>query len=367
MICCVFSLAVFLLPTLSARAEQTVRVAVAGPMVGTSYAVGVQYKVGVNAALKALPDEKLLGRPVKMSLHNDNCDAFIAEGVALMLVEQPPAVVIGHSCSGATIAAAPIYAEHKVLQITPASTNPQVTEMGIQTIFRMIGRDDLQGKLAAERIARRHRGKRIGVLSFQSTYAVGLAAAAVETLREHGIFPVIHVEMAKGSQPSYADQIETLMTHQVEVLFLVGGGLDCAVFLRQARQMEADFAVISTDTLVSDVFVQTAGPASENVPFTFPPDATTLPTTAPAVAVIEALNEKPAGYTLLAYAAVQVWIEGVQRARSFDAGQVAAAIRQAPIPTILGEVSFDHKGDIITQSPLFSWYVWKDGQRVAAD
>ncbi len=367
MICCIFSLAMFQFLTQSVWAEQAVRVAVAGPMVGTSYAVGVQYKVGVNAALKALPDGKLLGRPVEMSLHDDNCDAFIAEGVALELVEQPPAVVIGHSCSGATIAAAPIYAEHKVLQITPASTNPQITEMGIPTIFRMIGRDDLQGRLAAERIAERHRGKRVGVHSFHGAYSVGLAAAAVQALQEHGIAPVIHVEMTKGSQASYADQIEALMAQQVEVLFLVGGGLDCAVFLRQARQMEAEFLVISTDTLVSDVFVQTAGPAAENVPFTFPPDAANLPTTASAVAAIEALNQKPAGYTLLAYAAVQVWIEGVQRAQSFDAVQVAAAIRQAPLSTILGKISFDHKGDITTPSPLFSWFVWKDGQRVAAD
>lgn len=364
---CIFGLSTFLLPIRTAWAGQPVRVAVAGPMVGTSYSVGVQYKVGVNAALKALPDGKLLGRPVVTTLHDDNCKTPIAESVALEIVKHPPAVVIGHSCSGATIAAAPIYAEHRVLQITPASTNPQVTEMGIPTIFRMIGRDDLQGELAAERIAERHRGKRIGVHSFQGDYSVGLAAAALEALRSRGIEPVVQIELVKGSQASYADQIEALMARQVEVLYLVGGGLDCGVFLRQARQMGAQFDVISSDTLISDVFLQTAGPAAENIPFTFPPDAAALSTAAKAVQTIEALDQEPAGYTLLAFAAAEVWIEGVRRAQSFDAAQVAAAIRRAPVSTILGDVSFDHKGDIITQSPPFAWFVWKDGQRVAAD
>ncbi|NCC25365.1 MAG: hypothetical protein EOM25_09245 [Deltaproteobacteria bacterium] len=358
------------LATILARtlwAAEPVRVVVAGPMVGTSYAVGVQYQVGVNAALKTLPDGILLDRPVEVSLYDDNCKDTIAESVAREIVENPPAVVIGHSCSGATIAAAPIYAEHGVLEITPASTNPKVTEMGISTIFRMIGRDDLQGKLAAERIATRYNGRRIGVISFHGAYSRGLAAAAVEALKGYGISPVIHVQDVKGTQPSYIDKIEIIMAAELDVLYLVGGGTDCAVFLRQARQLGADFDVVGSDTLVSEVFLQAAGPAAEGVPFTFPPDAATLSTAAPAVEAIEALGHEPVGYTLLAYAALQVWIEGVRRSQSFDAGRVAASIRQGPITTILGDVAFDAKGDITTQSPPFAWYMWKDGQRVAAD
>ena len=358
---------VFLLAWSRPALAETVRIAIAAPMVGTSYVVGVQYQVGVTAALKALPDGKLLGRPVEVSLHDDGCAPTLAEAVALELVEHPPALVVGHSCSGATIAAAPIYAKQNVLQITPASTNPQVTEMGISTIFRMIGRDDVQGVLAAQRLAQRHKDQRIGIVSFRSAYSEGLTSSAVMALAVHGIIPVLHIQQVKGSEPSYVDQIEALMEHEIEVLYLAGGGLDSGVFMRQARQMGADFTVISGDTLVSEVFVQAAGPAAEGIPFTFPPDAAKLSTAAPAVAAIKALGQEPAGYTLLAYAAIQIWVEGVNRAGSFEAERVAAAIRQGPITTILGNVVFDAKGDITTDSPTFAWFVWRDGQRVAAD
>jgi len=349
------------------HAASPVRIAVVGPMLGTSSAVGVQYQAGVNAALQNLPDGALLGRPIDVSLHDDSCENEIAVAVAGMLVRQPPDVVIGHSCSGATIAAAPIYAKHDVLQITPASTNPKVTEMGIETIFRMIGRDDLQGVLAARRIARDHADKRIGVMSFPAEYSTGLSATAVSALAEHGITPVIHLQQVKAAQPSYADQIETLMDHEVEVLYLAGGALDSGIFMRQARQMGAEFAVISSDTLVSEVFVEAAGPAAHGVPFTFPPDMASLPATGPAVETIKALGHEPMGYTLLAYAAIQVWAEGVRRAGSLAAQEVAAAIRANPIATILGQVGFDEKGDIQTESPPFVWYVWKEGQRVVMD
>lgn len=350
---------------LAGRAADPVTLAIAGPMVGTSFSVGVQYKVGVSAALQTLP-EGLLGRPVHVKTYDDGCNSSIAEKVALDLVQDPPAVVIGHSCSMATIVAAPIYARHQVLQITPASTNPKVTGMGIGTIFRMIGRDDVQGELAVERIATRHAGKRIGVFYFHGDYSMGLTRTAMEGLARHDIKPVKAI-MGTASASSYGGIIQEFTDAGVEVLYLVGGALDSGVFLRQARQMDALFHVISSDTLVSKVFIEAAGAAGEGVPFTFPPEAAKLSTSQPAVAAIRASGLEPVGYTLLAYAAAQTWIEGVRRANSFDAGRVAAAIRSGPIETILGPVSFDEKGDIQTTYPPFSWYAWKGGKRVAMD
>ena len=362
---CILSLAAVLtsLPR-QVYAENPVTLAIAGPMVGTSFSVGIQYKVGVTAAIQSLSDGKLLGRPVILKTYDDSCSASIAEKVALDMMQEPPAVVIGHSCSMATIASAPVYASHHVLQITPASTNPGVTEMGIQTLFRMIGRDDVQGEVAAERIATLHAGKKIAVLSFPGGYSQGLTETAIAALQKRGIKPVKTI-LAVASASSYIDNIETLIDAGIEVLYLVGGGLDSGVLLRQLRQLNTSIHVISSDTLVSKVFIEAAGAAGEDIPFTFPPEAAELSTSKPAVEAINKMGLEPAGYTLLAYAATQSWIEGVRRANSFDADLVAAALRKAPVETILGPVSFDQKGDIHTSYPAFSWYRWKDGKRVA--
>ena len=349
-----------------AAAEDSVTIAIAGPMVGTSFSVGVQYKVGVTAALQSLPDGKLLGKNVAVKIYDDSCSKSIAEKVAIELTQTLPEVVIGHSCSIATIAAAPLYARHNLLQITPASTNPKVTEMGITTLFRMIGRDDVQGEVAAERIATRYAGRKIGIFSFPGDYSSGLTQTAIAALGRRGIRPVKQL-VGISSAPSYAENILDLIESGVEVLYLVGGGLDTGVFLHQARQLNAPFQVISGDTLVSKVFIEAAAEAGEGVPFTFPPEAAELSSSQQAVEAIRSMGLEPAGYTLLAYAAAEVWFEGVRRANSFEAGAVATAIRSAPVETILGPVSFDAKGDIKTSYPPFSWYVWKNGKRVALD
>ncbi|MDO8272230.1 MAG: branched-chain amino acid ABC transporter substrate-binding protein [Gammaproteobacteria bacterium] len=343
-----------------------VHLAIAAPMVGTSFTVGVQLSAGVAAALLSLPDGKLLGRDIRVTTHNDSCVSDIAERVALDLMQSPPDLVIGHSCSATTIATAPIYAQHKVLQITPSTTNPQATEMGISTLFRMIGRDDVQVDMAVERIATKYAGQRIGILHFQTEYSRWVTRGVIEGLRKRGIEPDVIVESG-ASAISYIGEIQKLMAAENEVIYLAGGALDSGVFMRQARQIGARFQVISSDTLISHVFPETAGTAAEGVHFTFPSQAAELATAATAVAAIQQMGQQPVGYTLLTYAAVQTWIEGVRRAASFDAELVAAAIRSAPLETILGSVTFDAKGDIQTSYPAFSWYTWEAGERVAID
>jgi branched-chain amino acid transport system substrate-binding protein len=342
---------------------ESVSIAIAGPMIGTSSTVGAQYRVGVEAAISSLPQGRLLGAEVKVRTFDDSCKAVIAEAVAHKIASERHPVVIGHSCSSASIAAAPIYADAGILQITPASTNPRVTEMGITSLFRMIGRDDRQGKIAAERLATEHGGQRIGILRFPGAYSFGLTDHAIAELAGRGIQPSIVIEAAPSAS-SYIRQIEELTRAGVDVVYLVGGGLDSAVFLRQWGQLGATFSIISADTLVSRIFIETAGAFGENVPFTFPPDATKRSAAAVATERIRSQGNDPAGYTLLAYAAAEVWFEGVRRAGSFDTSRVAAAIRERPVTTVLGEVSFDAKGDIHTEYQPFDWFVWRNGKRV---
>jgi branched-chain amino acid transport system substrate-binding protein len=241
--------------------------------------------------------------------------------------------------------------------------------MDVATLFRMIGRDDLQGKLAAQRIVAQHAGQKLGILRFVTDYSVGLTGAVISELAVHGIEPTLIVD-GITSASSYLDDITQFIDAGIEVLYLVGGGLDSGVIVRQARQIDAPFSIISSDTLVSNIFTETAGAAGDGIPFTFPSEAVNLSeteTTRDAIAAIRAMGVEPSGFTLLSYAAAEVWLSAVRRAGTTEANAVAVALRQAPITTVMGMVSFDHKGDIQTQYPAYSWFVWRDGERVAID
>jgi len=73
------------------------------------------------------------------------------QGVAAAqkLIGDTVVFVVGHYCSGSSIPASKLYEAAVVLQISPASTNPLLTEQGRDNVFRVIGRDDAQGIVAA--------------------------------------------------------------------------------------------------------------------------------------------------------------------------------------------------------------------------
>jgi len=66
-------------------------------------------------------------------------------------------------------------------------------------------------------------------------------------------------------------------------------------------------------------------------------------------------NIDPEGYTLYTYAAMQVWSQAVAKAGSTDAKKVMDKIKASAWETVIGNLSFDAKGDIKQDS----YVVWK--------
>src|SRR3990172_87637 len=83
--------------------------------------------------------------------------------------------VVGHYTSSCTIPASNIYHENNIVMITPASTNPMVTDRGYPEVFRTCGRDDQQGKVEAAFASTVLKVKNVAVLHDKTTYGQGLA------------------------------------------------------------------------------------------------------------------------------------------------------------------------------------------------
>lgn len=71
------------------------------------------------------------------------------------------AAVVGHLNSGVTIPASEIYNKAGIPVISGSATNPTLTERGLKTVFRTVGRDDQQGPAIAAYIADELKGKKV--------------------------------------------------------------------------------------------------------------------------------------------------------------------------------------------------------------
>ena len=152
-------------------AANEIVIGVAGPMSGDLAEFGSQLRHGADQAVADVNAAGgVLGKQLKLVIGDDQCDPKRAVLVANDLVEQGVVFVDGHFCSGSSIPASKVYETAGVVQMSPSSTNPKLTERGIGTLFRITGRDDRQGSFAGPWLARHFAGKAVAILDDGSAY-----------------------------------------------------------------------------------------------------------------------------------------------------------------------------------------------------
>src|SRR3546814_4238111 len=105
-------------------------------------------KEGVDTAVEQINAAGgVLGKQIEAVTVDDGCEPKQGPVVANRVVNDEIHYVVGHVCSGATIAATDIYNNEGVVMVTPSATSPAVTDgKNYDMIFRTIGRDDQDRK-----------------------------------------------------------------------------------------------------------------------------------------------------------------------------------------------------------------------------
>ncbi len=338
-------------------AAQDIPVGIAGPMTGQYAAFGTQFRNGAELAVADINEAGgVLGRKLKLEVGDDACDPKQARAVAEKLASMRLPVVIGHFCSSSSIPASEPYAESNVLQISPASTNPQYTERGLWNTFRVCGRDDQQGAVAGQYLATAYKGKNIAILHDRSTYGKGLADQTLAELKKRGGNAAVYEAYTQGDR-DFTALVSRMKAANIDVVYLGGYHTEGGLILRQMRDQGMQTALVGGDSLVTNEFWAITGTAGEGVRMTFGPDPRNKPTAKGVVERFKAKGIDPEGYTLYSYAAFQIWAQAAEKAQTIDPKKVAETLKGGKWDTVLGTLSFDEKGDITILD--YVWYEWK--------
>ncbi|RWO41261.1 branched-chain amino acid ABC transporter substrate-binding protein [Mesorhizobium sp.] len=347
---------------LSCPARAEVLIGVAGPMTGKLEWTGTQLKRGAEVAVADINTAGgVLGEPVRLITVDDFCDPKQAVAAAQKLVADGVVFVVGHYCSGASIPASEVYEAAGILQISPSSTNPMLTEQGRANVFRVCSRDDAQGFEAGNYLADHWSDKKIAILHDNTTYGKGLADETRKQLNKRGVTESIYEGYTPGKD-DYSAEISTLQGAHIAVLYMGGYHTEAALMVRAARDRGYSVQLISGDDTATEAFGLIAGPAAEGTLFTFVPDPRRNAEAATVVERFRAENFEPDSWTLHSYGAAQTWAQAVEKAGSLELQAVIASLRGNQFDTVLGRMDFDNKGDLTVQS--WVWYVWKGGEYV---
>ena len=342
----------------TAALAQDITIAVAGPMTGGESAFGRQMKNGAEQAVADLNTAGgLLGKKLALDVEDDACDPKQARSVAEKIGSAKIPFVAGHYCSSSSIPASEAYADGNVLQITPASTNPLFTERNLWNVARVCGRDDQQGTVAGDYIAKAFKGKNIAILNDKTTYGKGLADETKKALNRAGVTEKMFESYNKGDKDFNAI-VSRLKRDNIDLVYVGGYHQEAGLILRQMRDQGLQTVLMAGDALADKEFASITGPAGAGTLFTFGPDPRNKPTAKTIVDAFKAKNIDPEGYTLYTYAAVQVWSQAAKKAGTTDPMKVMAVIKANAWDTVIGNLAFDAKGDI--KQLDYVVYKWDD-------
>lgn len=346
-------------PSLPTTAADLV-IAVAGPMTGPNAAFGAQMR---QAAERAVADLNVvggvLGRRLRLVVADDRSDPREGVAAAHRLVQEKVAFVAGHFNSGISIPASAVYEDAGIIMISPASSNPALTDRGRRNVFRVIGRDDRQGGVAAQYLVRNLATKRVAIVHDKTNYGKGLADDFRATFNRLGQREVLYQSVGAGEKDMRPLAAE-VQRSGAEIVYWGGLHLEAGMLLRQMRASGMQTRLMAGDGLATDEFWRIAGPAAEGTLMTFFPDPRQQLEASRVVKQFRQSKIEPEGFTLHTYAAIQAWAEAARKAGTIAAADVARALVDGRFSTVLGTLGFDAKGDVTL--PSFTMWRWSSGR-----
>lgn len=283
-----------------------------------------------------------------------------AVSVAEKLINDGVVAVIGHFNSSCSIPASSHYHERGIPQISPASTNPQLTTQGFNTVFRTCGRDDQQGKVGADFVSKVLKKKRVAVLHDKTTYGQGLADEFRRNLPPE--VQVVAYEGIVQGDKDFTAVLTKIRAAKPEALYFGGIYPEGGLLVKQMRELGLDAIFISGDGVIDPEFIRIGGKATEGSFLSFGPSVEELPTARHFREAFKSEFGEIGPYSIYAYDAANIVLQAIQNAGTTDGAKMAAAIHAIKYNGAMGTIQFDQNGDVLV-APYIFWVV-KDGKFV---
>jgi branched-chain amino acid transport system substrate-binding protein len=356
---------------------KTITIGIGAPLTAGAVALGQGMKRGANLAIdEANKSEaaKAAGITFKSVDGDDQGDPKAGVTVANTFASDPNLVgVMGHLNSGVSIPSSKVYAQKKIVMISPASTNPALTQQGLKNVFRLCTTDAVQGPAAADYATTLLGFKSAYVVDDSTPYGTGLAAEFAKKFAANG-GKVLGTQKTSDQDKDFNALVTKIKGTSPDVIYYGGIYNAGALLAKQAKESGLKAPLMGGDGLYDAAFVDLAGAAAAEGDFAtsvgLPIDK--LPKGQEFSAAYKALypNDPIAAYDAYAYDATKVIIDavlavakdktaaGVLTPEGRDA--VIAAVAATKTTGVTGEIAFDANGD--TTNKAISLYTVSGGK-----
>ena len=350
-------------------AEKTLTIGIALPLTGADAQAAQKVKEGAMMALDEINAKGGAAGYKLNALILDNGTATAgqydpaqaATNARKMVADKSVVAGIGPYMSGSGKAMAPILSQGNLATITPASTNPDITDPkfagqyrpgGKAIYFRTVTTDAYQGPNMANFYADTLKAKSVYVLDDSGAYGVGIANTFQAQAAKRGI-KVLGRDQLNPKEADYATILTKIKALDPQALYYGGVAQAGVKLVKQAHDILPKVIKGGGDGLYGTDLLKGAGfPAAEGWYVTVA--APHVLGDAEVKAWVDRFRKKfgegPEDYSITAYDAALVIADAIKRVaaagKPVNRETVRDAIQTSKIKTLQGEVSFDEHGDI---------------------
>ncbi len=337
------------------KKEDTLLIGFVAPITGDQAYVGTGVLYGAQMAVE---DANIKG-PVfgqfklKLLALDDQHNPTQAVLAANKLVANPDVMgVVGHFNSSCTKPASAIYHEGRLPQITPASTNPEISRQGFDTFFRVCATDDVQGPAAAEFVFAKLNLKRIAIVDDKTTYGQGLTDQFEKTFKRLGGTVLSHDGITQGDK-DFTPLLTRIKATGPELIFFGGVYPELSLLIKQADKLGLGAPWMGGDGVYDVTLIKlvTAAVAEGTYATMLGIDPKSLPEAEDFIKRYEARYGEIGSFSAYGYDATSVLIDAIRRAGKKDRKAVLEELKNTKdFSGILGVINFDAKGDAVGKS-----------------
>lgn len=352
-----------------ANAQETVvQIGLVAPMTGPYAGYGKDCENSARLAIDEANAKKLSinGKPIKLQLvsADDQGDPRIAVQVAQQLVDEKVVAVIGHFTSDTTLPASRIYSKAGIPMISPAATNPSITQGGLSTVYRVMPTDAQNAGTAGRWAATAGNAKRIAILDDRTAFGAGEADEFEKAARASGA-TIVSREYTNDKAVDFSAQLTRIKSTDADLLFFAGSGdTPSAMVVKRMRQLGMKATFVAGGGVADANFIKIAGDAAEGAfVWDYGLPLQSLPNGKEFVAKYRKTYDIDLlPYGPFSYDAASVLIHAIEAANSTEPADINAAIKKIQFTGITGPIAFLANGDIKTA--ISTLYQVKQGQWV---
>jgi branched-chain amino acid transport system substrate-binding protein len=327
------------------KAENVILIGEYGSLTGGTATFGQSTHHGIMIATEEINNQGgLLGKKVKIVTEDDQSKPEEAKTAVLKLIKQNQAIaILGEVASSRSLAAAPECQKAKVPMISPASTNPKVTEVG-DYIFRACFVDTFQGEAMAKFAFNNLKVRKVAILKdIKNDYSVGLAEFFEKTFKQLG-GEIIATESYSEGDIEFRAQLTSIKAKSPEAVYVPGYYTEVGLISRQARELGITVPMLGGDGWDSPKTLEIGGSTVNNCYFTnhyAADDPNPL---------VQGFIEKykknygtvPDAMAVLGYDAANILFDAIKRAGSADSSKIRDALADTKkFPGVSGEITID--------------------------